>query len=393
MPESPSSPPLRVVHVVTGGFSGATQVAVDLCADQPADRTLLVLRRRRGDVSTRVTKLRQLGLNVALVAQWPHWLTVWQLWRLLRRWRADVLLAHGFSDHLWARYAGLLAGVPHLVHVEHNVRERYGWWRRWQSLWLARHTDAIVGVSESVRQALIRLGHPAHRCVAIPNGIDLHRWATDGPPWHNRPAAIIMAARFARQKDHFTLIRAAHRLRERGTPMHVYLAGGGSQRWRWRAEALIDELRLREWVHVLGPVTDLPQRYHAARYCVLSSHYEGLPLSLVEGMAAGCCPIGSDVEGIRDVIVDGQSGRLFRAGDAEALADALQELERDPQRAAQLAETARHDALSRFHLDLMKQRYQILLSWLVRHGPIDLTAADGAPPELRPAGASTRTAD
>lgn len=352
--------PLRVLHFVSGGFSGATQVAIDLCADDSGLQTLLVLRRKRQTPAHRIDELRRRGIAVETVPGWPHALTVWRLARLCRAWRPDVLVAHGFSDHLWGRWAGLLAGVPHLVQVEHNVRERYGRWRLWQSRWLAQHTDALVGVSDAVRDALVRLGHPASRCMTIHNGIDLSRWSA-GRPWDEREAAVVMAARFARQKDHETLIRTARELLDRGTPMPFYLAGGGSRRWRDRAERLAERLGVTPWVHFLGPVSDLPSLYGRVRYCVLSSHYEGLALSLIEGMASGCCAIGSDVEGIREVIDDGRTGVRVPPGNAMALADALTALNAAPDAGRALAQAGQQDVRARFDRRSMQARYRELL--------------------------------
>lgn len=352
--------PLRVLHFVSGGFSGATQVAIDLCADDSGLQTLLVLRHKRQTPAHRIDELRRRGIAVETVPGWPHALTVWRLVRLCRAWRPDVLVAHGFSDHLWGRWAGLLAGVPHLVQVEHNVRERYGRWRLWQSRWLARRTDALVAVSDAVRDALVRLGHPASRCMTIHNGIDLTRWSA-ARPWDEREAAVVMAARFARQKDHETLIRAARELLDRGTPMAFYLAGGGSRRWRDRAERLAEGLGVTPWVHFLGPVSDLPSLYGRVRYCVLSSHYEGLGLSLIEGMASGCCAIGSDVEGIREVIDDGRTGVRVPPGNAKALADALTTLNAAPDAGRALAQAGQQDVRVRFDRRSMQARYRELL--------------------------------
>lgn len=196
------APALRVLHFVSGGFSGATQVAIDLCGPQSGQDTLLVLRRRHSiDPAPRVAQLRAQGLQVEVVPRWSHWATIRALIRLCRDWRPDVLVAHGFSEHLWGRYAGLWAGVPRLIQVEHNTRERYGWWRLRQSLWLARRTERIIGVSRAVRDALVARGHPAERCTVVLNGIDLARWQ-GGRPWDEREDALVMPARFAGQKDH-----------------------------------------------------------------------------------------------------------------------------------------------------------------------------------------------
>ena len=153
----PAARPLRVLHFVSGGFSGATQVAIDLCGDDAGQDTFLVLRRRIMDPTERVRALRAKGLRVEVVPRWSHTVTILALRRLCLQWKPDVLVAHGFSEHLWGRYAALLAGVPCIVQIEHNVRERYGRWRLWQSLWLAQRTDRIVGVSRAVEDVLMQV--------------------------------------------------------------------------------------------------------------------------------------------------------------------------------------------------------------------------------------------
>ena len=127
---------MRVMHFVTGGFSGATQVAVDLClaARSAGQDVVLVLRRkRRTTLPDKVEALRAQGLDVRVVPGWTHFATVWTLRALALQWRPDILVTHGYSEHLWGRYAGLWAKVPRLVHVEHNSRERYTRWRRKQA--------------------------------------------------------------------------------------------------------------------------------------------------------------------------------------------------------------------------------------------------------------------
>ena len=174
----------RVLHFVTGGFTGgATQVAVKLvtAAGERGDAdALLVVRRKRHTDSRRIDELRERGLPIDTVPGWSHLATVLALVRICRQFRPDVLIAHGFSEHLWGRYAGLLAGVPYLVHVEHNTRERYTRWRLAQARWLAARTARIVGCSEGVRLRLLELGFPAERVMAIDNGINLAPFATVG---------------------------------------------------------------------------------------------------------------------------------------------------------------------------------------------------------------------
>ena len=357
----PAARPLRVLHFVSGGFSGATQVAIDLCGDDAGQDTFLVLRRRIMDPTERVRALRAKGLRVEVVPRWSHTVTILALRRLCLQWKPDVLVAHGFSEHLWGRYAALLAGVPCIVQIEHNVRERYGRWRLWQSLWLAKRTDRIVGVSRAVEDVLVRLGHPPERCMTIHNGIELSRW-TKGQPWAQREAAIVMPARFARQKDHRTLIEALVPLKALGHRPTVYFAGEGKASWRKEAEQLAARLGVQDQVQCLGHVQDLPALLGRVKLCVLSTHYEGLGLGLIEGMASGCCGVGTDVEGVREIISHGHNGLLVPHADAQALARTLAELLGDDARTQALAAVGQAHVHAAFDRQRMRQQYLALFA-------------------------------
>jgi len=363
MPDAslPSDRP-RVVHFVTGGFSGATQVAVDLCLDAMRGgpfEPILVLRLKRHTPMARVDALRLKGLRVHLVSGWSHLVTIAEVTTLLRDLKPVALLAHGFPEHLIGRHAGVRAGVPVLIQVEHNSRERYTPWSRWQSRRLAQRSAALVGVSEGVRQSLLAQGLPAEKTIAIPNGIDLGRFPS--PPVE-REAGLVMSARFARQKDHETLIRAMALLRDQtGLKPVLRLAGAGVARLKARAQRLAATLDLGEQVQFLGHHGDMPGLLMSQAICVLATHYEGMPLALVEGMAAGCACIASDVVGVSGVIEDGVTGLLVPEGDAQALASAIARLLNDPAQAARLGAAAREKALAEHGLALMRQRYENLV--------------------------------
>lgn len=364
--------PQRVLHFVSGGFSGATQVAIDLARSAAGGtRTLLVLRRKRGTDPARVQALRDAGLAVEVVPGALRIATLWALVRLCRRWRPDVLLAHGFPEHLIGRWAGWLAGrvggvTPRLVQVEHNSRERYGWWTRWQARWLARRSAALVGVSEGVRRSLLALGVPPERTVAIPNGIDLARFAAAGDPaGAARDKDILMSARFARQKDHATLLRSLALLRERhGLAPRLTLAGAGSARYRTAAERLCAELQLGRQVDFAGHCKDMPALYRAHRIHVLATHWEGMPLALLEAMASGCACVVSRVPGTEGLIDDDRTGFNVPPDDPAALADALARLLTEPGLAERLGRAARERALAEHGIERTRERYAALLRGL-----------------------------
>lgn len=356
---------MRILHFVTGGFSGATQVAIDLCVAAqklPGTEVMLVLRRKSNTDAARVQALRDRGLTVHVVSNWLHAWTVRELRKLMQQWTPDVVFAHGFSDHIWGRRAAVAAGVPHIFHVEHNARERYTPRRLKQALELSPWTQAHIGVSEGVKERLIELGFPAAKCIAIPNGIDLQKFPATLLPeaWAQREPALLMASRFARQKDHATLIQALSLLRQQGMTPTLYLAGGGSARLRRKAEDMVHQLGLGNQVVFLGNVSDLPQRLARVQLCILSTHWEGMPLALVEGMAAGCACIASQVVGAQEVFDHGVEGLLVPHADAQALAAAIQRLLQNPELAAQLGAAARRRAFHSYGLQRMWAQYEAL---------------------------------
>lgn len=369
--------PLKVMHFVTGGFTGSTKVAIDIiraAKNNPAFSSMLVLRKKSSTDGERVAQLQREGISLKLVAGWSHLATIVELMRICREYQPDILVTHGFSEHLWGRYAGLLARVPHLIHVEHNSRERYTPFRLLQARWLANYTDKIIGCSEGVRMRLLELGFPAQKVDAINNGIQLADYPqADAQPLADRIPGIIMPARFAKQKDHETLIRAIALLREKNICPPVFLAGAGNKRHIAKAKKMVNELQLNEQIHFAGHCSNLPLLLTRHQICVLSTRYEGMPLALAEGMAAGCAVIGSAVVGVKEMINHGKDGLLVKPQCAHALADAIELLLNNPTYAQVLAMQGRQRAVTEFSLSRMANCYEQLFFAVQQSTPAALT--------------------
>jgi len=175
-----------------------------------------------------------------------------------------------------------------------------------------------------------------------------------------------MVARFSKQKDHATLLRAVALLRERGLSPPLLFAGGGKALHRKPLEKLAGELGIGGQVQFLGVVRNVPELLMTHQLAVLSTHYEGMPLALIEGMVAGCAVVGSAVPGVREVIDDGVDGLLVPEADPAALADALERVLRDPEFGAHIGATARRVAMENYSRELMNQRYEALFLELAR---------------------------
>lgn len=363
---SANAPKTRVVHFVTGGGSGATRVAVDLALAQQAGgefEPLLLLRRKKNPLSETIKKqLGEAGVDYRMIEDlWPKRRTISQIRAACAEFRPRVFLAHGNSEHLWGRKAAISAGVPRIVHVEQNM-EKYSPWRRWQGARLAARTDATVAVSHDVAERLRKLGMASADTRVIFNAADIGRYAGGGRvPLGERGQDVVMTARFARQKDQGTLIRAARRLADAGWTGRLILAGGGKASHRKAAENLARRLGVGGRVDFRGFVEDVPALLRSCRAAVLSTFYEGLPLSLAEAMAACCVAVASDAPGVRDVIEDGKTGCLFPIGDDAALAEILGRILKHPGEFQRMADTGHARAVEGFSTRRMVECYDALL--------------------------------
>lgn len=358
----------RVIHFVTGGGSGATKVALEVaCGHLRTGRyePLLVLRRKRAALPAAMQeRIAATGLRTAWVEESPKWTTRRQLREQIAEFNPQVFVAHGFSEHIWGRQAAFATGVPVVLHVEHNC-ERYAFWRRWQARPLAARTSATVGVSQGVVDNMQRLGLAGPRIEVVHNGVDASRFSVGAPPFAARNQDIVMAARFARQKDQPTLIRAAKRLVDSGWTGRLLLAGDGKAAHRQACEKLVRSLGLGGRVDFLGRVDPAPL-FHRCRAAVLSTHYEGLPLVLIEYMAAGCAAVGSVASGVTDIIDPGQNGWTFPIGDDAALAAVLQRVLAGGAEIEATVARGRADIPARFSLDRMVDRYENLFADLLK---------------------------
>jgi glycosyltransferase involved in cell wall biosynthesis len=130
-----------------------------------------------------------------------------------------------------------------------------------------------------------------------------------------------MPARFSKkQKDHETLIKAMKLLHDHHPLCKLLLAGGGKIKDRHKMETICKNLGLKDQVQFLGTRNDIPDLMRNSQIIALSTHYEGLGIVLLEGMASGCIVLGTNISPINEMIADGKNGYLIPAKNPEAWA-------------------------------------------------------------------------
>ena len=168
---------------------------------------------------------------------------------------------------------------------------------------------------------------------------------------------ICCIARFQEQKNHEMLIRATASLNKEGVEVNLALAGQGPLENRLRD--LVADLGIGSHVEFLGVLDEIPQLLAQSKLFVLSSNYEGLPMTILEAMAAGVPVIATRVGGIPDVIEDGGNGVLVNPGDVDGLAAAVRRLLEDPYEANRYAEKALLD-VRKYGIDEVAKQYMDL---------------------------------
>lgn len=292
----------------------------------------------------------------------PGLRTLFALRRTLLRERIDLVHAHLPLPGALARVAtrGL---ATRLVYTEHNTLEMYRPATRWLNSATYGWQNAVVAVSEQVRESAVRhAGDRAHaRSQVIANGIDpdaLDRAARQAPDpappalW-DHAFRVLVPATLESRKGQDVLIEAVASLGARGSPSHlppthVWLAGEGVGRDALKAQAR--RLGVAGRIHFLGPRGDVFALMRCADLVALPSRFEGHPLALLEAMALGKAVVASAVGGVPETLRDQETGLLVPRGDVGALASALERLRADRSLRTRLGSAAARETRARYHV-------------------------------------------
>ncbi|HHT35721.1 MAG TPA: glycosyltransferase family 4 protein [Firmicutes bacterium] len=304
---------------------------------------------------------------------------VWQLTKVLRAVKPELIHIHGLKSVMIAVPAAKLSGVKKTLFTAHNMlpQPQTRWYRATHGLvnrTLLKALGRIIAVSDTVGSELAEFV-PYNRIVTIRNGVDYHRF--EG--YSRREALALMGldskhfiigavARLIAEKGIACLLKAAVLLRNVLPQMRIVIVGDGPM--RHQLELYSQALQLEPYVKFLGFRSDVPALMAGWDLFVLPSLSEGLSVSVLEAMAAKLPVVVSDLPSTREVVEQGKGGYFFAPDNAPGLAAAVLKIAKDQSKKRRMGEHNYQSVIRSFGVDHMIQATKLQYQQLIEEGTV-----------------------
>ena len=339
---------MKILHVITSlEVGGAEKLMVDLLPQlkgRGVEAELLVF---VGNRTMFYDQLEREGVKITSFSDKGsvyNPLHLIRLYRFLRRNHFDVIHTHNTAPQLFSAIVAMLSSLT-LVTTEHSASNHRRNWKWYRSIdqWMYSQYSKVICISAATENNIreyLGVANADKKYLTVYNGVDVNKFANAQPrtDYHTDKKVVTMVAGFRYEKDQDTLIRAMQHLPKE--EYELWLVGDGVR--RGELENLVAELDLKEQVKLWGIRGDVPSLLKSSDVVVMSSHWEGLSLSNIEGMSVGKPFIASDVDGLHEMTQG--AGLLFTHGDDKQLAELIQNLLNDSEYYNQIAEQCKERA-------------------------------------------------
>lgn len=254
--------------------------------------------------------------------------------------KPDLIAAHSSKTGILGRLASKITKVP-CIFTAHGwsfttgIPEPNRTIFRWLEKLTASLADKIICVSEYDRQIGLKAGMDPQKLLTVHNGMKDVGANLRSDPTQSEPIKVAMVARFDRQKDQVSLIEAFQDLNA-----ELILVGDGPSLVKTRQR--VEQLGMSDRVSFLGFRQDVAEILAQVQVYALISHWEGLPCTIIEAMRAGLPVIASDVGGVREIVIDQQTGYVIPRGDIQTLRHQLNYLINNEQARISMGIMGRH---------------------------------------------------
>jgi glycosyltransferase involved in cell wall biosynthesis len=363
-----------ILHLISsGGFYGAESMVVTLLESlrRTGCRSVLGVFRNAQKTNLDVAeRAAAAGIEVELIPCTGRldWGAVRLIREILARYQAEVLHTHGYKADLYGFLAARASSVP-VMATCHNwtndtrTVQLYAFLDRF----VLRRFRVVTAVSSTVAELLIDAGISADRVRVIHNGIGTEQ--RDSPQEipeilaNGHGPVIGLVGRLVPQKGFLDVLACAPEILSCKPDTRFVIAGDGPQ--RAELEQAARDAGISHAVIFTGARADIQRFYAAMDIFVLPSLNEGMPMTVLEAMAAGKPVVASRVGGVPEMLCDGESGILVQPGNRRQLKEALVGLLEAPARARQMGKRGRERVIQEYSSSAMARQYASLYGSLV----------------------------
>ena len=353
---------MKILHVITSlRTGGAEHLLIDLLPQLRKLGNEVELLLFDGEETPFLKEMEKTGIKIHILGNGsydPKY--VLKMVKFVKEF--DIVHTHNTPCQFAAAVAKTLAfrGAK-LVTTEHssNNRRRGKWYFKLLDKWVYSKYSSIIVISDQPRENLENYIGKLKTITTIYNGVDLSKFQqAKRTRKEDGKILITMVASLSAAKDQDTIIRALGELPEK---YRVQLVGKGHR--QKELESLVDSLQLKDRVDFLGVRSDIPQILVNSDINVMSSHWEGLSLSSIEGMSCGRPFIASDVDGLREVVKG--HGVVFPHQDYQTLAKEIIRLTEDKDYADQIIRQCQAKA-AEYDIKVMAEKYNEVYKTLMK---------------------------
>lgn len=359
---------IKVLHLVSsGGLFGAEQVMLTLAGSTDGITHVIgALNNQHNPHLEIIEEAQKRGFNTAVFeSKGPFdFSTIGHVAKYVLQNNINIIHTHNYKSNLIGAWAARKSRKKWIatIHGWIGTDAKLRWYEKIDGF-ILKFAHQVVCVSDANYQSLLGRGFMSAKLTVIANGIDLKRFSQGQSNIQlkqelgvENKIVLTIVGRLAPEKGHEILFKAMTQVIKQNSNVKLLVIGDGPLKNTLEEQTKV--LGLFDYVVLAGLRKDMPDIYGICDILINASFTEGLPMTILEAMAARLPVIATDVGGVGKVIKNQENGMLLQAGNPEALAGAIIELAGDEKMRQRFAQKAYQDACDRFSDARMAVQYQ-----------------------------------
>lgn len=363
---------INLIHIIPDlGTGGAEKLVIDLCKNIDKEKInckIVSLYSSNNTIYEKIAKENSIeieylnkrpGLDISIVKK---------IIKIIKKSHVDVIHTHLYVTP-YVYLANLLSGKKKWIHTVHNIAEKEFCRGTVKFLMKYLYRNKIVvpiAISKTIHESIrnfYNISTDEIRCIY--NGIDTTKFVKSSynECKKNKEIQFIHVGRFNKQKNHRLLVRSFNDAIKVNNNIKLKLIGDGEL--RKEVQEYVNELGLKDNIEFKGIKEDIPLEMNSSDVFILSSDWEGLPISILEAMSCGLPIISTDAGGVKDIVNNNYNGIIVDIGDYNALTKAILEISKDSQKRLDMGIRSK-EISTMYDIKNITNQYQILYQMLTQ---------------------------